>query len=98
MDNMTVTITPAMMALIPLIAAILQVAKRIKLFGNIKEYFPFISIGLTYAIIWVSGGIEGNAVIAALIIGLVASGAYDMVRLPAAKMFDDKALVETLKK
>lgn len=75
-----VTLTPAMLALVPVVAAILQLAKRFEPLQKLKSYLPFISIGIALGL----GSLANmpNLIISSVIIGLVASGGYDLLKAP----------------
>ena len=78
MEQYTITLTPQMLALVPVVATILQLAKTIKPLEKIKAYFPFVGIGVSYGLCVVTGA--ANPVISAILIGLVAAGGYDMLK------------------
>ena len=78
MENLTISLTPEMLALVPVVALILEVAKKIKAVEKLKEWMPFISVGIAYGLSCLTG-IE-NPVLPSILIGLVASGSYDLVK------------------
>lgn len=78
MENLTTTLTPEMLALVPIVAAILQVVKNIKAIEKLKDWFPFFSVAIAYGLCYYSNVAE--PVLPAILIGLTASGAYDLVK------------------
>lgn len=81
MEDFVVQVTPAMAVLVVIVGSILQVAKRIPALAKLKQWFPFFAVGVAYALTYYSGGID-NPVMASVIIGLVASGGYDLIKAP----------------
>lgn len=73
--NLSTNITPEMLALVPVIAAVLQVLKKIPNTEKIRPFAPFIGILLAFAVMF-AGNPEAE-LLPAIIVGLVASGAYD---------------------
>ena len=73
-----IQLAPEMLALVPLVAAVLQVMKKIPIIDSLKEYMPFIamvlSIGAVYAVT------TELQIMPAVVMGLMASGAYDGVK------------------
>ena len=80
MDQLNVTLTPAMLAMVPIIATILQLLKRIEPLGNLKQWFPILSVGLSLGLGYVTN--MPNPIVSSIIIGLVASGGYDVLKSP----------------
>jgi hypothetical protein len=81
-NQLTVNLTPDMLALVPVVAMILQLLKRFPAIDQIKEWLPFVSIGVSMALCF--GTQTTNPVVASVIIGLVASGGYDALKTPPA--------------
>jgi hypothetical protein len=79
MEEFVVEVTPEMAVLVVIVGAILQVAKRIKALDKLKQWFPFLAIGVAYALATLSGDTE-NIVMASVVVGLVASGGYDLIK------------------
>lgn len=77
---MEVNLTPEMLALIPVVAALLQVLKNIKAVQNIKEWLPYVSVGLALGLGYLTK--MENPIIPSIVIGLMASGGYDLVKGP----------------
>lgn len=80
MEEFTVTLTAQMMSLVVVVGALLQIAKKIKALEQIKQWFPFLGIGIAFALCKYSG-IE-DPVMSSVLIGLVSSGGYDLLRAP----------------
>ena len=78
MQNLNVELTPAMLALVPVVAAILQMVKRLPLPIQVKEFLPgasmLIALGLLY-----SQSVP-DPILPSVIIGLMASGGYDLLK------------------
>ena len=77
-DSLTVQLTPAAMLLIPMVAGIVQILKRIKAVEKIKGWLPFVSMGIALGLGYLQQ--VDNPVMTALIVGLVASGGYDAIK------------------
>lgn len=78
MEDYTLTLTPAMMILVPVVATILQFAKRIEAVQKIKEWLPVISIGVSFGLAHLTK--LPDPIIGSVIIGLVACGSYDLLK------------------
>jgi len=78
MEDFTIQLTPQMMALVPVVALFLQVLKKIEVIQAIKAWFPFASIAIAFGLCY-SIGAE-NPVLSSIVIGLVASGSYDLLK------------------
>ena len=78
MDELTFELSPKMLMLVPVVAAIIQQIKAIKIIEPVKEWLPLaalgISLGLCYALK------IPNPILPAIMIGLAASGGYDLVK------------------
>jgi len=79
MENLTVALTPAMLALVPVVAAILQVLKQVELMQKMKQWLPFCSIGIALGLGYLTKMPE--PILPSVLIGLVASGGYDLLKL-----------------
>ena len=83
METLTVNLSAELLALVPVVAAILQAAKRLAVVQKYAAALPFVSIllsvGLTFAIK------ADSHILPGIIIGLVASGGYDLLRAPAPR-------------
>ena len=78
MELTEISLTPSMIVLIPVIAALVQVVKKIKYMEQIKDWIPFISIGLALAVMYAVK--IPDPIVPAIIVGLTACGAYDAVK------------------
>jgi len=78
MEQLNVELTPAMLALVPVVAALLQMIKKFPLPDKIKEFLPgasmLIALGLLYA------SKVPNPILPSVIIGLMACGGYDLLK------------------
>lgn len=78
MEEFTINLTPQALALIPVVAAIIQAAKKIPRVQQINNWLPFISVGLALALGYAIK--IPNPILPSIIIGLVASGGYDLLK------------------
>jgi len=86
MENLNVELTPAMLALVPVVATIIQVVKRILASKGMpvvinsltKEFMPFVSMGIALALMYY--GKVSNPLLPAVIIGLTACGGFDLLK------------------
>jgi len=78
MENYSLTLTPAMLSLVPVVAAILQFAKRLEAVQKIKEWLPVISIGISFGLAQLTK--LPDPIIGSVVIGLVACGSYDLLK------------------
>jgi len=85
MNELQITLTPEMMALVPLVAAILQVIKRVSWFQDdkVKAWLPFVSVGVSLGLAYLTK--MEDPILPSIIIGLVASGGYDLLKAPKTK-------------
>ena len=72
-----------MLMLVPVVAAVLEVLKKIPLIDNIKDWMPFLSMGLSIGVIYAQT--NEVQIMPAVVMGLMASGAYSSVKAIAAK-------------
>ncbi len=83
MESLTIELTPEMLAMVPVVAAILQLAKRFVFVEKIKSFLPLIaiaiSLGITYA------GKMPDPILSSIIIGLTAVGGFELVKAPKKK-------------
>lgn len=77
------SLTPQMLALVPLVAAAIQVIKNIPATGKIKPFMPFIGMIVAFAMLYAQNPVP--KVMPAIFIGLVASGAYDSIKAISKK-------------
>lgn len=80
MEDLTFEMTPQVLALIPVVAAILQILKRIEPIQQVKQWLPFIAIGLAVGLAYLTKVPE--PILPAIVVGLMASGAYDALKAP----------------
>ena len=73
-----IALSPEMIALVPVIAGILQALKKIPIIDQIKAYMPFISMLLGLGIVYAQT--NEIQIIPAVMIGLTASGLYSGVK------------------
>lgn len=79
MDDLTVLLTPAMIAMIPLVAVIIQTLKKTSdKFEKYSKLLPYLSVVIAFGLIYLLK-IE-SPLLPAIIIGLAASGGYDMAK------------------
>jgi hypothetical protein len=86
MENLNIQLSPAMLALVPVVAAIIQVLKKflaIKHIPNkitifIKELLPFASILIAFGLLNYQKVSE--PLLPAIIIGLTACGGFDLLK------------------
>jgi len=82
-NQFTVTLTPSMMALVPVVGAIVQILKRIEAIQKVSEWLPFFSVGIALGLGYLTN--LDNPVMSSVVIGLVASGGYDLLKSPVVK-------------
>ncbi len=73
-----IQLAPEMLMLVPLVAALLEVMKRIPLVAQIKEWMPFLAIGASLGVIYAQTA--ELQFMPAVVMGLMASGAYSGVK------------------
>ena len=78
-----IQLAPEMLMLVPVVAALLEVLKKIPLIAGIKEWMPFLAMLMGLGVIYAQTG-EAQ-VMPAIVMGLMASGAYSSVKAIAAK-------------
>jgi hypothetical protein len=81
MDTLNINLTPEMLALVPVVAVILEALKRISILEKLKPWMPFISIGVALGLGYLTGIVQ--PIMPSIIIGLVASGGYDLLKSPS---------------
>ena len=77
-ENLTITLTPAMMAIVPVVAALLQVAKTFPIVVKFKAYMPVFSIVIAGVIAHLAK-VE-DPYMAGVLIGLASSTGYDLFK------------------
>lgn len=91
MENLSVELTAGMLALVPVVAALIQIVKRflaipeipVRVNSLVKELLPLMSIGITFGIMSYQQVV--SPLLPAIIIGLTASGGFDLVKKTALK-------------
>lgn len=86
MENLNIELTPAMLALVPIVAALIQILKKILAIKYIpaevgifiKELLPFASILIAFGLLYFQNLVE--PLLPAIIIGLIAAGGYDVLK------------------
>ena len=81
MEN--IEIPTSMLALIPIVALIVQNLKKMSAMGTLKEYLPVISVAIAVSLAYLTSGQLENwsdPILPAIAIGLMASGGYDVLK------------------
>ncbi len=78
MEDLTFQMTPQVLALIPVVAAILQVLKRIEPIQQVKQWLPFIAIALSIGLAYLTK--VPDPIMPGIVAGLMAGGSYDLLR------------------
>jgi hypothetical protein len=78
MENFTFQLTPEMLALVPVVAGVMQMLKRIPQIAAYKEWLPVVSILLGIG----AGMLLGTPapIVPGVVIGLTAAGGYDLMK------------------
>jgi len=88
MENLNMVITPGMLALVPVVAAIIQTIKRIisaapipeKITVFIKEFLPVISMLVAFLILLSVYKQPSAALLPGAMVGLTACGGFDLMK------------------
>ena len=86
MENLNIEITPAMMVLVPIVAAIIQMLKKFLAIKQIPAEFsvfikgllPFVAMAVAFGIMHYQKVPE--PLLPAVMIGLTAAGGYDLLK------------------
>ena len=78
-----IVLTPEMLTLVPVVAAVLQMAKSIEMLANLKQWFPLVSLVLGVVACYITG--VPNPIMPGVLIGLSASAGYDVLKLKKPK-------------
>jgi len=86
MENLNIELTPAMLVLVPVVAALIQVLKEFLTIKQIpvdvgiliKKLLPYISVGIAFGLLYYQKVPE--PLLPAIIIGLTAAGGYDLLK------------------
>jgi len=94
--TLELTLTPQMLAIIPLLAVAMQMLKGLQPLQKLKPWFPLLSVGVAIglAILMKMGpDLQGQA-LAGIVMGLATSGGYDASRV-ASKVMAAEPTTET---
>ena len=83
MEDFTLTLTPAMMAIVPVVAILTQFTKRLEFINKNKAWLPFLSIAIALGVGYATS--IPDPIPASILIGLVSSGSYDAVKAISTK-------------
>ena len=78
MEELNITLTDDMIKLVPIVAVVLQVLKNMEFMQKITQWMPFVSIGVALGLGYLTK--MPDPIVPSVVIGLVASGAYDLVK------------------
>ncbi|KKN71371.1 hypothetical protein LCGC14_0420930 [marine sediment metagenome] len=78
METLDIKLTTEMLTLVPIVAVLMQLLKNTEIFKKVKQYLPFISIVIAYALATVTN--IPDPIMPSIIIGLTASGSYSAVK------------------
>jgi len=78
MENLNLELTPAMLAMVPIVAATIQMLKRIPAIEKLKEWIPLLSVAMSCGFMYYQGA--QNFLLAGTIIGLTACGGFDALK------------------
>jgi len=84
MEEFMINIDAQTMMLVAAVGAILQVAKGIPALEKLKQWFPFIAIGVAY-VLSRALGVE-DPIMPSIVTGLLASGSYDLLKSPTGAL------------
>ena len=77
-DQLTFQLTPTMMSLIPVVAAIIQIAKNVPAIARVSAWLPYISVGVSLGLCYAVK--VPDPILPSIIIGLAASGGYEFMK------------------
>ncbi len=80
MDNLNLELSPAALALVPVVGLFLQTLKKLVWVKAIIPYFPYVGMAVAFALIRLGGVTADNPVVASIAIGLMASKGYDLIK------------------
>jgi len=75
---MEIQLTPEMLALVPVVAAIIQMLKKIPQITPYKDLLPLAAIGISVALVYSVNYLA--FLLPAIIVGLMACGGYEMLK------------------
>ncbi|KKN58298.1 hypothetical protein LCGC14_0553780 [marine sediment metagenome] len=73
-----IELSPELLMLVPLVAALLEVLKRVPIIERIKEFMPFLAIATSVGVVYAQT--QSLQIMPAIVMGLMASGAYSSVK------------------
>lgn len=75
---MNIELKPELLALVPVVAAIIQMLKKIPAIKPYKDWLPIVAIGISVALVY---SVDYLAfLVPAIIVGLLACGGYEMLK------------------
>jgi hypothetical protein len=82
-DLLSITLTPQMLTIIPLLAVAIQALKAIEPLAKLKAWFPLITIAaaMALAVILKMGDDVQSQLVAGIVMGLATSGGYDAAKV-----------------
>lgn len=83
MEQLSLEITPAMLVLIPVVAAIIQQIKKVPQLKQYRQLLPLLSLALGVGLAYLQ--VLQNPIMAGILVGLSASGAFDVLKDKAKK-------------
>lgn len=83
MEQLNIELTPAMLVLIPVVAAIIQQIKKIPQLKIYRNLLPLVSLAFGIGLCFLQK--LPNPIMAGILIGLSASGAFDVLRNKTTK-------------
>jgi len=91
METMQVTLTPQMLATIPLLAVAMQFLKGIEPLAKLKPWFPLLTLALAIgaAILMGMGDSLESRLLNGIIMGLATAGGYDAAKMPTKIVKDE---------
>jgi len=78
METLSINLTPEMLALVPIVAALLQLVKSIKALSKLTDWFPVIAVGTGIGLTIITK--VPDPVLPGIVIGLLAAGGYDFLK------------------
>jgi len=78
MDNLSIELTPGMLALVPIVGALLQMLKKISYVERFKEWLPLVSMLISFGFLYYQN--ISDPLLPAVIIGLTACGGFDLMK------------------
>lgn len=79
-ESLSFEVTPSMLILVPLVAALIQVIKRLPIIAKISDWLPLVSVAIATGLAMVNK--MPNPIMAGVVIGLTAVGGYELIKKP----------------